>query len=146
MNKFFHFFQYLILLMILILSCHKNGSITVSETDEGILFIEKDQNILFYQRMPKSIEGAYTRNNYIHPLWTLDGERLTEDGPPDHPHQRGIFWTWHQTYVGQTRLGDGWECREFVWDVADAVVALCSPLSHWVTGKITSNATAPMAA
>lgn len=34
------------------------------------------------------------RCDYIHPLWGLDGEVLTEDFPRDHYHHHGIFWTW----------------------------------------------------
>ena len=98
----------------------QKSQIQVIETSEGFLFTEKDQYVLFYQRAPKSFAGKYTRNNYIHPLWSLEGDTLTEDYPPDHAHHRGIFWTWHQINVGETRLGDAWECRDFIWDVIDA--------------------------
>ncbi len=111
------------LLFLAILSCTPNTpKITFSETDQGFLFTENGEYVLFYQKAPKSFDGKYTRNNYVHPLWTLDGDTLTEDYPPDHAHHRGIFWTWHQTWVGDTRLGDAWECRNFVWDVTDVQV------------------------
>ena len=96
--------------------------IAVTQVDQGYLFSEGDSQILFYQKVPKSFEGEYTRNNYLHPLWTLDGDVLTEDGPEDHLHQRGVFWTWHQTHVGETRLGDAWACRDFVWDVFESEI------------------------
>lgn len=96
--------------------------VTVTGSDQGYLFREGDSPVLFYQSAPKSFQGAYTRNNYLHPLWTLDGDELTEDGPEDHLHQRGIFWTWHQTYVGETRLGDAWACQDFVWEVGESKV------------------------
>lgn len=96
--------------------------ITVTESAEGFLFQEDGKKILFYQRAPKSFDGAYTRNNYIHPLWNLDGDVLTEDAPADHLHHRGIFWTWHQTYVGDTRCGDAWTCKRFAWDITNAKV------------------------
>lgn len=35
-----------------------------------------------------------TRACYIHPLWGLSGEILTDDFPPDHYHHHGIFWAW----------------------------------------------------
>lgn len=105
-------------------SCSRGNSteVNVTESEEGFLFQENDLPVLFYQRTPKSFDGAFTRNNYLHPVWTLDGEILTEDGPPDHLHQRGIFWTWHQTYAGETRLGDAWACQDFAWVVAGARV------------------------
>jgi len=100
----------------------KEDGIKITESDQGYLFQEGDSPVLFYQRAPKSFEGAYTRNNYLHPLWTLDGEILTEDGPEDHLHQRGIFWTWHQTYAGEQRLGDAWACQDFTWDVQQSMI------------------------
>lgn len=37
---------------------------------------------------------ARARSDYIHPLHGLDGETLTRDWSPDHPHHRGIYWAW----------------------------------------------------
>ena len=34
------------------------------------------------------------RSDYIHPLYGLHGEVLTDDWCPDHPHHRGIYWAW----------------------------------------------------
>jgi hypothetical protein len=34
------------------------------------------------------------RCDYLHPLYGLNGEVLTEDWPKDHPHHRGIYWAW----------------------------------------------------
>lgn len=34
------------------------------------------------------------RSSYIHPLYGLDGEVLTDDFPADHHHHRGLFWAW----------------------------------------------------
>lgn len=75
--------------------------------------------VLFYQLEPRSIGGRYERSNYIHPLYGLDGEILTEDFPDDHPHHRGIFWTWHQVLVGDVRAGDPWLARRFRWELSE---------------------------
>jgi len=113
----------LLFLSVILVVCSASAQhIDARETDQGVLFFENGDNILFYQRVPKSFDGQYTRNDYVHPLWSMDGDTLTEDYPPDHAHHRGIFWTWHQIYVGDTRLGDAWECRDFVWDVVDVQV------------------------
>ena len=37
---------------------------------------------------------AVNRCDYIHPLYGLHGEVLSEDWPKDHPHHRGIYWAW----------------------------------------------------
>ena len=81
-------------------------------------FTEGKDSILTYQASEKSVNGKYIRSNYIHPLYTLDGTILTEDFPADHLHHRGIFWAWHQLYIGDKRIGDGWEIENFNWEVA----------------------------
>ena len=94
--------------------------ITVVETEDGFAFLEGEENVLFYQRTPKSLDGKYSRCHYIHPLYGLDGEILTEDFPEDHRHHRGIFWAWHQILVGDKDVGDGWSLEDIAWDVYDA--------------------------
>ena len=89
----------------------------ILKTDQGVRISEGDRQVLFYQRAPRSLDGRYRRANYVHPLHDLDGEILTEDFPGDHRHHRGIFWAWHQVWVGDTRMGDGWATRDFDWDV-----------------------------
>lgn len=85
--------------------------------DGGFLFKEGSDSICFYQRLPKSLEGKYSRNNYIHPLFGLDGTVLTEDFPEDHLHHRGIFWSWHQILIDGQRVGDPWMLENFKQNV-----------------------------
>lgn len=79
----------------------------------GFLFMEGKDSIFFYQRSPKDKNGDYSRCNYIHPLYGLDGSRLTEDFPADHLHHRGIFWAWHQILIDNNQVSDGWELKNF---------------------------------
>ena len=96
----------------------KSSSIVISKTDQGVLVKEGNAPILFYQQKPISLpDGTFTRNNYVHPLYGLDGEILTEDFPKDHFHQRGIYWAWHQLWVGEERVGNSWEISDFSWDI-----------------------------
>lgn len=39
------------------------------------------------------------RSSYIHPVYGLDGETLTDDFPKDHYHHRGIFWAWPHVII-----------------------------------------------
>jgi len=94
--------------------------IRIVETEEGFAFFEGEEKVLFYQRRPKSLDGKYSRCHYIHPLYGVDGEILTEDFPSDHLHHRGIFWAWHQVFVGDKRVGDGWSLEDIAWDMYDA--------------------------
>jgi hypothetical protein len=91
----------------------------IDVSDEGIAVAEADRPVLFYQRKPKSLNGRYERSGYVHPLYDLDGNVLTEDFPDDHRHHRGICWAWHQVLVGQRSVGDGWSIRDLSWDVRD---------------------------
>lgn len=93
--------------------------LSLSLQADGALFEEAGDTVLFYQTAPKSLNGRYERSNYIHPLYGLDGAVLTEDFPADHLHHRGVFWAWHQIYIGEERIGDGWEIKDIAWKVTE---------------------------
>jgi hypothetical protein len=88
---------------------------------DAAIFMEGKDSILGYQIAEKSINGKYARSNYIHPLYTLDGQILTEDFPSDHLHHRGVFWAWHQLYIGEKHIGDSWEIENFRWEVKSVI-------------------------
>src|SRR5699024_3534238 len=93
------------------------SQLSIKEKNDGMLVLEKEDSVLFYQIKPKSIDGKYERTNYIHPLWNVDGMVLTEDFPADHLHQRGVFWAWHQILIDGESLGDGWELENYKQEV-----------------------------
>ncbi len=95
-------------------------SLRILEENGGYKVIDAGVPVLFYQLEPTSWEGGYQRSNYVHPLYGLDGEVLTEDFPEDHRHHRGIYWTWHQVLIGDIRAGDPWLARRFSWRVEEA--------------------------
>jgi len=96
-----------------------DAQVKMQKKDGGLLFTENNENVLFYQIENKSHEGEFERCNYIHPLWGVDGTVLTEDFPADHLHHRGIFWAWHQVWIGEKRIGDPWEIKDFNQVVSD---------------------------
>ncbi|MFP6620178.1 MAG: DUF6807 family protein [Pirellulaceae bacterium] len=107
-------------------------------SQDGYWFSEGGKKIMFYQRVEKSQQGKWARSNYIHPLYDLDGNEVTEDFPKDHPHHRGIYWAWHQIFAGQQRLGDAWVASDFIADVvqskiiqADSEAAALRVEVHW---------------
>lgn len=108
-SKFLTFVTFIGLLMTCC-SCHEmqKSPFLFRESDQGIELAENGKPVFFYQRKPKSLTGEYICNNYIHPLFNLNGDVLTEEFPPDHPYHRGIFWTWHQIFVDTNNIGDGW--------------------------------------
>lgn len=79
-----------------------------TEEVQGIELFENGQPVYFYQRQPKSVDGRYICSNYLHPLFSLGGDTLTEEFPEDHPYHRGVFWAWHQIFIDNNSVGDGW--------------------------------------
>jgi hypothetical protein len=72
--------------------------------------------VFTYQRDPKpgptGAKPLFARGAYIHPLYAPNGALLTDDFPPDHLHQRGVFFAWTKTQIGELHpdfwnIGDG---------------------------------------
>lgn len=42
-------------------------------------------------------DESYERGDYLSPLYGPNGEVLTDDYPVDHPHHRGVWWSWPVT-------------------------------------------------
>lgn len=95
----------------------RRNSFVFTETDEGIQLSEAGRPVFYYQREPKTFRKQYTCNNYLHPLYSLDGDTLTEESPDDHPYHRGIFWAWHQIFVDGIRVADGWIMQDLSLEV-----------------------------
>jgi hypothetical protein len=118
-----------------------------SETSaEGITIFEKGDSVLFYQAETKSLHGQYPRANYIHPLYNLDGVVITEDFPADHYHQRGIFWAWHQLWIGSTRIANLWLTEDILWDVYETQTSkakgsmILNTKTHWKSSNFKDEA------
>ena len=75
--------------------------------------------LLTYRRTPVpstvATKPLQTRNAYIHPLHTPNGAVVTDDFPPDHLHQRGVFFAWTKTRIS---LG-GRELHPDFWNIGD---------------------------
>jgi len=84
---------------------------------------------------------SYARGDYISPLFGPDGEELTEDYPRDHPHHRGVWWSWPVTRWGE-QVADIWAVRG-VWSrpvalrrvEARLVLAVIRAENCWKFGK-----------
>lgn len=68
---------------------------------DWFLFSEGDLPVLRYNHgtvpPPPGIDPKYARGDYIHPLFGPEGQVLTDDYPKDHPHHRGVSWSWPVT-------------------------------------------------
>ena len=68
--------------------------------DKSLKLSDGQQPVLVYnhgvitdERVPQN-DHRRSRACYIHPLWGISGEVLTDDFPKDHYHHHGVFWTW----------------------------------------------------
>jgi len=60
--------------------------------------------------LPSGAPENRRRSTYIDPLYSLDGLPISDDGPKDHWHHRGLSWIWPRvTFDGVTK--DLWTLR-----------------------------------
>ena len=60
-------------------SCINTGvKLAVEKTKKGVTVTEGGKGVLFYQFMPQSVNGLYTRAGFVHPLFDLWGDTLIE--------------------------------------------------------------------
>lgn len=72
-------------------------------TERSLALYEGKQPVLVYNHGVLSKPGVpadRNRSTYVHPLYGLDGEVLSDDFPRDHYHHRGLFWAWPHVGVG----------------------------------------------
>ena len=120
----------------------KSTEFHLVQDQNGVTVLDGIRPVLTYQRSIKSKDGKWPRANYVHPLYDLDGEVLTEDFPRDHGHHRGVFWAWHQVIVDGQAIGDAWLCENFHWDViefeslVDKSTAVIQATTHWKSPQL----------
>ena len=107
-------------------SSNKLSPFRFEEDSQRVKLFENEKAVFFYQKEPKSFNTENVYNNYIHPLFALNGDTLSEEFPEDHPHHRGIFWSWHQLYINEQSIGDAWvmddisqEAREIRYSITE---------------------------
>ena len=64
---------------------------------------EGDQAVFVYNHGEMTLPGvrrAQPRSSYLHPIYGLDGQVLTDDFPADHYHHHGLFWGWPHVKIG----------------------------------------------
>jgi len=77
------------------------------------------------ENVPGSAGRLRTRGCYMHPLFGINGEVLTDDFPRDHYHHHGVFWAWPHVQVGGEHhdlwaLSTGLEQRFVQWLAKEA--------------------------
>lgn len=82
------------------------------EKGDGVLNVTAAGKPMFTYRMqpgplPEGVPPIYAHGAYLHPVFTPSGKLVTADFPPDHRHQRGIFFAWTKTEF-EGRRPDFW--------------------------------------
>ena len=74
-----------------------NATLTLYEGARPVLAY--NHGVVTGHNVPKN-EPRRRRACYVHPIWGLDGEVLTDDFPKDHYHHHGLFWSWPHVSIG----------------------------------------------
>jgi len=114
--------------------------------DKSLGMWEGDSPVLVYnhgvitaENVPET-DPRRSRACYVHPVYGLSGEVLTDDFPRDHYHHHGIFWTWPHVKIegreydlwadrGIKQRFVCWLCRE-----AGPVAAVIGVENGWFVG------------
>jgi hypothetical protein len=73
------------------------------EANDGLSLSEGGRPVFVYRHKEQLAAGVpekYRRATYIHPLYDLRGNVISDDFPKDHLHHRGLSWTWAHVGVG----------------------------------------------
>ena len=89
--------------------------ITAQKDDKTLTLKKGEYNILSYQYAvipaPAGMSKVYDRSGFIYPLWSPEGNIVTDIHPRDHVHHMGIWMPWvHTLYEGQ--LIDFWNVQD----------------------------------
>ncbi len=95
-------------------------AVTVKKDGAVVRLAVNGKPVAAYQTTPSTpppgVAAHYAHGAYLHPVYTPGGRLVTGDYPPDHKHQRGIFFAWtHTEFEGRTpdfwNMGKGNEAR-----------------------------------
>ena len=114
------------------------------QDDARLLLFERDRPVLTYNfgmLLPEGVPENRRRSSYVHPLYGLDGEIISDDFPKDHYHHRGLFWSWPRITVGE-RTHDLWAIsgvlarfEEWLGQEAGPVCAVFGVKNGWYVGE-----------
>lgn len=80
-----------------------NG-VALELTENGQPVFDYNYGMIWKEGFPESMK----RSSYLHPVYAPDGTVITDDFNKNHPHHRGIFWTW-PVIVFDGKTYDTWE-------------------------------------
>ncbi len=115
------------------------SSLRVRETEAAIMVSIADKEVLRYNKEhrepPSDLAAAYGRSAHLHPVTTLKGTLVTDEFPPDHAHQSGIFLAYPMTRYLNREL-DFWNLAKQQGGVRFGQVERVSSGSLYVEFKV----------
>jgi hypothetical protein len=135
----------LIVVSLLGAGLHADGSFHfTNSTDKSLALFEGDRPVFVYNHgviQKPGVPADRARSTYVHPVYGLDGEVLTDDFPKDHYGHRGLFWGWPHVNLGAQHC-DLWDLRgieqrfeRWLARDASAVGARLGVQNGWYIGK-----------
>lgn len=89
----------------------QDASLAAVVDDKTITLQAGEHKILQYYHAicpaPEGVSPRFAKSGFIHPLWSPEGNRLTQIQPNDHYHHYGIWNPWTKTHV-EGREVDFW--------------------------------------
>lgn len=112
--------------------------------DKYLQLFEDGKPVFVYNFGVMSREGVpedRNRSCYVHPIWGLDGEILTDDFPRDHYHHRGLWWSWPAVIIDGKKT-DLWgiegikaKFEKWLYHETGPVCALLGIQNGWYIGS-----------
>jgi len=112
---------------------------TLQVTEQGKPVMAYNHGTITGENVPEN-DRRRLRACYVHPIWGVNGEVLTDDFPKDHYHHHGAFWAWpHVTVDGKQYdlwTNAGIEQRFVSWlhQEAGPVAAVIGVENGWFVG------------
>ena len=103
----------------------KTATLRLAEHDKPVLAY--NYGVITDAKVPKS-DNRGSRACYIHPLWGLNGEVLTDDFPKDHYHHHGVFWAWPHVEIDGEKH-DLWMYKDIVQQSVSRLACDAGPLA-----------------
>jgi len=84
---------------------------TLSLVEDGQPILSYVYDVVAHENVPEK-EKCRFAGCYVHPIYGLNGEILTDNAPGDHFHHHGAFWTWPHVGIHQS---DGTVIHHDLW-------------------------------
>ncbi len=76
------------------------SNLSLEQTSDYVRILHKEKPVLEYRitsGKPDSLPEHYERTGFLHPVYSPDGQVLTDDYPVGYAHQHGFFTAWTNT-------------------------------------------------